>query len=120
MHDHDKISDDIIYVLSSQLIEAPAAEYSIFVRYDGAEGLRDTFRRILKESEISACPVRTSSWIWTALWHVFNQEDSAPADRPGQPRLKFDLSGVDFLSRQGRLYGGPCCLMASRLSLWRW
>ena len=28
IHDHDKISDDIVYVISSQLIEAPEAEYS--------------------------------------------------------------------------------------------
>ena len=56
IHDHSKISDDIIYVLSSQLIEAPEAEYSIFIRYEG-DDFRAMFRRILKESEFSL-PVR--------------------------------------------------------------
>ena len=52
IHDHSKISDDIIYVLSSQLIEAPEAEYSIFIRYEG-DDFCAMFRRILKESEFS-------------------------------------------------------------------
>lgn len=52
VHDHDKIDDDIIYVLSSQLLVQPSSEYSITIRYQGND-CRDLFRRLLQESEFS-------------------------------------------------------------------
>ena len=52
VHDHDKIDDDIVYVLSSQLLSVPSSEYSIYIHYQGEE-CRDIFRRVLEESEFS-------------------------------------------------------------------
>ena len=72
VHNHDKISDEIIYVLSSQLIEAPEAEYSIFVRYKG-EGFRETFQRIIEESEFSL-PKEDLTLDLDCIMGVFNQE----------------------------------------------
>lgn len=72
IHDHSKISDDIIYVLSSQLIEAPEAEYSIFIRYEG-DDFRAMFRRILKESEFSL-PGEDIELDLDCIMAVFNQE----------------------------------------------
>ena len=72
LHDHDKINDDIIYVLSSQLIEAPEAEYSIFVRYEGSD-YRNIFRRILKESEFSL-PGEDIELDLDCILEVFKQE----------------------------------------------
>lgn len=72
IHDHSKISDDIIYVLSSQLIEAPEAEYSIFIRYEG-DDLRAMFRRILKESEFSL-PGEDIELDLDCIMQVFDQE----------------------------------------------
>ena len=93
IHDHDKISDDIIYVLSSQLIEAPEAEYSIFVRYEG-EGLRDTFRRILKESEFSL-PGEDIELDLDCILSVFCSE--VTPNLIGSPDdLKFDLLESTF------------------------
>ncbi|MDC0404024.1 bifunctional isocitrate dehydrogenase kinase/phosphatase [Porticoccaceae bacterium] len=52
VHDHDKIDDDIIYVLSSQMLTQPSSEYSIYIHYQGSD-CRDLFRRLLEESEFS-------------------------------------------------------------------
>ena len=52
IHDHDKIAEDVVFVGSSQAIEAPESEYSIFIRYNG-NSYRDTFHQILSESEFS-------------------------------------------------------------------
>ncbi len=105
LHDHDKINDDIVYVLSSQLIEAPAAEYSIFVRYDGSD-LRDIFRRILKESEFSL-PGEDIDLDLDCILKVFNQEVipqlTGPADK-----LKFDLLESTF-------YRGKAAYMVGRV-----
>jgi len=105
LHDHDKISDDIIYVLSSQLIEAPAAEYSIFVRYDGAD-LRDTFRRILKESEFSL-PGEDIELDLDCILDVFNQEVIPQLTGPAA-ELKFDLLESTF-------YRGKAAYMVGRV-----
>ena len=105
LHDHDKISDDIIYVLSSQLIEAPAAEYSIFVRYKGADH-REIFRQILKESEFSL-PGEDIEVDLDCILKVFNQEVlpfvKGPADK-----LKFDLLESTF-------YRGKAAYMVGRV-----
>ena len=93
IHDHDKISDDIIYVLSSQLIEAPEAEYSIFVRYEG-EGFRDTFRRILKESEFSL-PGEDIELDLDCIMAVFNQE-IVPQLKGSAKQIKFDILESTF------------------------
>ena len=88
-----KISDDIIYVLSSQLIEAPEAEYSIFVRYEG-EGFRDTFRRILKESEFSL-PGEDIELDLDCIIEVFIQE-VVPQLRGAPEEIKFDILESTF------------------------
>ena len=93
IHDHDKINDDIIYVLSSQLIEAPEAEYSIFVRYEG-EGFRDTFRRILKESEFSL-PGEDIELDLDCIMAVFNQEIVPQLNGPAE-QIKFDILESTF------------------------
>jgi isocitrate dehydrogenase kinase/phosphatase len=93
IHDHDKISDDIIYVLSSQLIEAPEAEYSIFVRYQG-EGFRETFRRILKESEFSL-PGEDIELDLDCIMAVFNQE-VVPKLNGAPEQIKFDILESTF------------------------
>ena len=105
LHDHDKIDDDIIYVLSSQLIEAPAAEYSIFVRYEG-EGFRDTFRRILKESEFSL-PGEDIDLDLDCIMDVFNQEVVPKITGP-RDAIKFDILESTF-------YRGKAAYMVGRV-----
>jgi isocitrate dehydrogenase kinase/phosphatase len=93
LHDHDKINDDIIYVLSSHMIEAPAAEYSIFVRYEGNDR-RDIFRRILKESEFSL-PGEDIELDLDCILSVFCSE--VTPNLIGSPDdLKFDLLESTF------------------------
>ena len=93
IHDHDKISDHIIYVLSSQLIEAPEAEYSIFVRYQG-DNFRQLFRNILKESEFSL-PGEDIDLDLDCIMEVFNQE-VAPQLKGPHSQVKFDLLESTF------------------------
>jgi isocitrate dehydrogenase kinase/phosphatase len=105
LHDHDKIDDDIIYVLSSQLIEAPAAEYSIFVRYEG-ESFRDTFRRILKESEFSL-PGEDINLDLDCIMEVFNQEII--------PQLTGPLDAIKFDILESTFYRGKAAYMVGRV-----
>ena len=93
IHDHDKISDDIVYVISSQLIEAPEAEYSIYVRYEG-ETFRDTFKRILEEAEFSL-PMEDLSLDLDCVMEVFNKE-IAPQIKSSPKDVKFDLLESTF------------------------
>ena len=105
LHDHDKINDEIIYVLSSQLIEAPEAEYSIFVRYEGSD-YRDIFRRILKESEFSL-PGEDIELDLDCILDVFQQE-VVPALNGSPEDLKFDLLESVF-------YRGKAAYMVGRV-----
>jgi isocitrate dehydrogenase kinase/phosphatase len=105
IHDHDKISDDIIYVLSSQLIEAPEAEYSIFVRYKG-EGFRETFQRIIEESEFSL-PKENLTLDLDCIMGVFNQE-VVPHIQGVHSDVKFDLLESTF-------YRGKAAYMVGRV-----
>jgi len=93
IHDHDKISDDIIYVLSSQLIEAPEAEYSVFVRYQGTD-FRTTFERILKEAEFSL-PMEDLDTDLDCIMDVF-QQDVAPHIKGAAEDVRFDLLESTF------------------------
>lgn len=93
IHDHDKISDDIVYVISSQLIEAPKAEYSIFVRYKG-ERFRETFKRILEEAEFSL-PMEDLSLDLDCIMEVFNKE-IVPKIKSQPEDVKFDLLESTF------------------------
>ena len=110
IHDHSKISDDIIYVLSSQLIEAPEAEYSIFIRYEG-DDYRSMFRRILKESEFSL-PGEDIELDLDCIMAVFNQEvlpqlnDSARKSKA--KTVKFDILESTF-------YRGKAAYMVGRV-----
>tara|TARA_B110000881_G_scaffold104438_1_gene91733 strand:- start:117 stop:1844 length:1728 start_codon:yes stop_codon:yes gene_type:complete len=108
IHDHDKISDDIIYVISSQLIESPEAEYSIFVRYEG-ENFRDTFQRILEEAEFSL-PMEDLNLDLDCIMSVFNQE-IVPHLKGAAETIKFDLLESTFYRSKaaymvGRLVDG--------------
>ena len=105
IHDHDKISDDIIYVLSSQLLEAPEAEYSIFVRYEG-EDFRETFQRIIEESEFSL-PKEDLTLDLDCIMGVFNQE-VVPYIQGPHSAVKFDLLESTF-------YRGKAAYMVGRL-----
>ena len=93
IHDHDKISDDIIYVLSSQLIEAPEAEYSVFVRYQGTD-FRTTFERILNEAEFSL-PMENLETDLDCIMQVF-QQDIAPHIKGAPEDIRFDLLESTF------------------------
>lgn len=53
INDHDKIDDDLIYVLSSQLKTIPEAEYSIFIRYESFSSPEAMFEKILDDVEFS-------------------------------------------------------------------
>ncbi|MCB1668059.1 MAG: bifunctional isocitrate dehydrogenase kinase/phosphatase [Porticoccaceae bacterium] len=53
VNDHDKIDDDLIYVLSSQLKSIPEAEYSIFIRYENASSPEKLFEQLLDDVEFS-------------------------------------------------------------------
>ncbi|MFQ3345637.1 MAG: isocitrate dehydrogenase kinase/phosphatase [Porticoccaceae bacterium] len=105
VHNHDKISDEIIYVLSSQLIEAPEAEYSIFVRYKG-EGFRETFQRIIEESEFSL-PKEDLTLDLDCIMGVFNQE-VVPHIQGLHSDVKFDLLESTF-------YRGKAAYMVGRV-----
>jgi len=105
VHDHDKISDEIIYVLSSQLIEAPEAEYSIYVRYQG-EGFRETFQRIIEESEFSL-PKEDLTLDLDCIMGVFNQE-VVPHIQGLHSDVKFDLLESTF-------YRGKAAYMVGRV-----
>ena len=105
LHDHDKINDHIIYVLSSQLIEAPKAEYSIFVRYEGSD-YRNIFRRILKDSEFSL-PGEDIELDLDCILNVFQQE-VVPKLSGAPENLKFDLLESIF-------YRGKAAYMVGRV-----
>lgn len=53
INDHDKIDDDLIYVLSSQSTRMPASEYSIYISYQGNRGVEQVFQQILVDAEFS-------------------------------------------------------------------
>ncbi|MBT3672926.1 MAG: bifunctional isocitrate dehydrogenase kinase/phosphatase [Porticoccaceae bacterium] len=105
IHDHDKINDDIIYVLSSQLLEAPEAEYSIFVRYEG-EDFRETFQRIIEESEFSL-PKEDLTLDLDCIMGVFGQEVIPNIQGP-HSAVKFDLLESTF-------YRGKAAYMVGRV-----
>ena len=87
------------------MIEAPAAEYSIFVRYEG-EGFRDTFRRILKESEFSL-PGEDIDLDLDCIMDVFNQEVVPKITGP-RDAIKFDILESTF-------YRGKAAYMVGRV-----
>lgn len=110
IHDHSKISDDIIYVLSSQLIEAPEAEYSIFIRYEG-DNYRSMFRRILKESEFSL-PGEDIELDLDCIMAVFNQE-VLPQLNNSANKSKAKTVKLDIL--ESTFYRGKAAYMVGRV-----
>jgi len=87
INDHDKIDDDLIYVLSSQMASIPEAEYSIYVRYDGQAHIAEIFEQVLRDAEFSIP--------WENLDHDVNaivQE----FDEQVRPHLRSDLSELKF------------------------
>lgn len=110
IHDHSKISDDIIYVLSSQLIEAPEAEYSIFIRYEG-DDYRSMFRRILKESEFSL-PGEDIELDLDCIMQVFDQE-VLPQLNNSASKSKAKTVKLDIL--ESTFYRGKAAYMVGRV-----
>ena len=110
IHDHSKISDNIIYVLSSQLIEAPEAEYSIFIRYEG-DDYRSMFRRILKESEFSL-PGEDIELDLDCIMAVFNQE-VLPQLNDSANKGKAKTVKLDIL--ESTFYRGKAAYMVGRV-----
>ena len=110
IHDHSKISDKIIYVLSSQLIEAPEAEYSIFIRYEG-DDYRSMFRRILKESEFSL-PGEDIELDLDCIMGVFNQE-VLPQLKGTASKTEIKTVKLDIL--ESTFYRGKAAYMVGRV-----
>lgn len=103
IHDHDKIAEDFVYVGSSQSIEAPVAEYSIFVRYQGSD-FRQTFRNILEESEF-ALPGEDTDLDLDCIMAVFEQE-IVPQLRGPKEAVKFDiLESIFYRSKAAYMVG---------------
>jgi isocitrate dehydrogenase kinase/phosphatase len=103
IHDHDKIAEDFVYVGSSQAIEAPKAEYSIFVRYRGND-FRQTFRNILEESEF-ALPGENIDLDLDCIMGVFEQEIVPQLKGPAEA-VKFDiLESIFYRSKAAYMVG---------------
>ena len=88
MHDHDKISEDIVYIGSSQVTEIPAAEYSIYIRYQGAN-FREVFRKIIEESEFSL-PMDNIEMDLDCIMGVF-EDEILPHLQAKHSEVKFDI-----------------------------
>lgn len=93
LHAHDKIDDDIIYVLSSQLKTIPGAEYSIFLRYEVDDFAR-TFYRLLEESEFSL-PFEDLECDVACLVESFNRE-VLPALQQSADQIRIDVLESTF------------------------
>lgn len=103
IHAHDKIDDDIIYVLSSQLKSIPDAEYSIFLRYEVDEP-EATFRRIFQDTEFSL-PFANLDDDLHFLMQAFNR-DVAPVLQNSVSELKIDiLESTFYRSKAAYLVG---------------
>lgn len=89
INDHDKIDDDLIYVLSSQFKRAPETEYSIYISYDDGQSIEQVFSQILVDAEFSV-PWENSARDVAHLVRAFDEE-VAPQLRSRPEELKFDL-----------------------------
>ncbi len=98
MHDHDKISEDIVYIGSSQVTEAPSAEYSIYIRYQGAD-FREVFRNILEESEFSL-PMDNIEIDLDCIMGVF-EDEILPQLSENHGEVKFDILESIFYRSKG-------------------
>lgn len=104
INDHDKIDDDLIYVLSSQMASIPEAEYSIYIRYDGSTAIAGIFSQILQDTEFSI-PWENLERDVSAILQEFN-EQVRPQLRSGLDELKFDiLESVFYRSKAAYLIG---------------
>jgi len=89
INDHNKIDDDVIYVLSSQIAVAPESEYSIYIRYENYSSPQELFTQVLLDSEFSVP--------WESLDHdvenIVNayEQEASPEINSKFHQLKFDL-----------------------------
>ena len=107
INDHDKISDDVVYVISSQLIEAPEAEYSIFIRYEGLK-FRSICKTILLEAEFSL-PWENIDVDLDCIMDAFNSEVVAVMNTSNL-KLQVDLLESTF-------YRSKAAYMVGRISV---
>ncbi len=98
MHDHDKISEDIVYIGSSQISEAPDTEYSIYIRYHGTD-VREIFRQILEDSEFSL-PMDNVERDLDCIMNVFHEEVT-PYIGDVNDETKFDMLESVFYRSKG-------------------
>ncbi|MGK2915128.1 MAG: bifunctional isocitrate dehydrogenase kinase/phosphatase [Porticoccaceae bacterium] len=104
INDHDKIDDDLIYVLSSQFKQPPATGYSIFIRYDGNRGIEQVFSQILVEAEFSV-PWEDSARDVVNILQAF-AEQVIPQLRGPLDEIKFDmLESVFYRGKAAYLIG---------------
>lgn len=104
INDHDKIDDDLIYVLSSQMASIPEAEYSIYVRYENNSDIAALIEQILLDAEFST-PWESLSRDVQAIAQEFN-EQVAPHISSPLGELKFDiLESVFYRSKAAYIIG---------------
>lgn len=104
INDHDKIDDDLIYVLSSQMASIPEAEYSIYVRYEGIGDIAAVFEQILLDAEFSTPPENLTRDV-SFIVQEFN-EQLLPHLKNPVSALKFDtLDSVFYRSKAAYIVG---------------
>lgn len=104
INDHDKIDDDLIYVLSSQLKQIPEAEYSIYIRYENISSPKKLFKQLLADAEFSL-PYENSQRDVANIVAEF-EADVKPHIHSDFSDLKFDLlESVFYRSKAAYLIG---------------
>ena len=107
INDHDKIDDDLIYVFSSQPLEIPESDFSIFIRYEGFSDVTEVFASILSDTELSV-PWENLERDVAAIASAF-REDVQPQLRSSVHDLKFDvLEAIFYRSKAAYLIGRIC------------
>ncbi len=94
INDHDKINDDLIYVLSSQIKPPLKAEYSIYIRYENLASPRELLRRMLEDAEFSP-PFEDLDRDLANIVAEFDQSVVPELESP-RHELKFDLLEAVF------------------------
>lgn len=104
INDHDKIDDDLIYVLSSQLKSIPEAEYSIYMRYEDADSPEALFAQLLDDVDFSV-PYENKARDIANIMAEFESEVLAQTDS-NFSSLKFDLlESVFYRSKAAYIIG---------------
>lgn len=103
LNDHDKIDDDLIYVLSSKNTTKPVAEYSIYIRYDirhdDYNSIDGIFKQILLDAEFST-PMEDIDRDVDAITQEFH-EQITPQLQTDSGNLKVDILESVFYRSKG-------------------